>query len=72
MWIDIRSSKADRSTLGKIVDFVTQDDTVPQVSLVIDCLSQLLLCNALTSYNIDMCAVIPQKSALKIISLVSV
>ncbi|XP_067938463.1 neutral alpha-glucosidase AB-like isoform X3 [Watersipora subatra] len=31
MWIDIRSSKADRSTLGKIVDFVTQDDTVPQM-----------------------------------------
>ena len=55
MWIDIRSSKADRSTLGKIVDFVTQDDTVPQVSLVVDCLSELLLCNALNSYNIDMC-----------------
>ena len=31
MWIDITSSKADRSTLGKIVDFVTQDDTVPQM-----------------------------------------
>ena len=33
MWVDIRSSKADRSTLGKIVDFVTQDDTVPQVGI---------------------------------------
>ena len=35
MWIDISSSKADRSTIGKIVDFVTQDDSVPQVRVVI-------------------------------------